>query len=45
MISRRKEKYPVSPSLLQYLDHFGRRADIPLVYDELLRFTAAVSTA
>jgi len=42
MISRRKEKYPVGPSLLQYLDHFGRRADIPLVYDELLRFTAAV---
>ncbi|MBJ7392202.1 MAG: hypothetical protein JHC85_11585, partial [Chthoniobacterales bacterium] len=42
MISRRKEKYPISPSLLQYLDHFGRRADIPLVYDELLRFTAAV---
>jgi hypothetical protein len=45
MISRRKEKYSSSPSLLQYLDHFGRRADITLVYDELLRFTAAVSTA
>ncbi len=42
MISRRKEKYPVSPSLLQYLHHFGRRADIPLVYDDLLRFTTAM---
>ena len=42
MISRRKEKYPVSPSLMQYLHHFGRRADIPVVYDDLLRFTASM---
>ena len=40
MISRRKEKYPVSASLRQYLHHFGRHADVPLVYDDLLRFTA-----
>ena len=42
MISRRKEKYPVTPSLLQYLHHFGRRADIPIVYDDLLRFDTAI---
>ena len=42
MISRRKEKYPVSPSLMQYLHHFGRRAEIPVVYDDLLRFTASM---
>ena len=42
MISRRKEKYPVSPSLLQYLHHFGRRADIPIVYDDLLRFDTSM---
>ncbi|MFZ4482770.1 MAG: hypothetical protein ACOYOL_02170 [Chthoniobacterales bacterium] len=42
MISRRKESYPVSPSLMQYLHHFGRWAEIPLVYDDLLRFTAAM---
>ncbi len=42
MISRRKEKYPVSPSLMQYLHHFGRRAEIPVVYDDLLRFTTAM---
>ena len=42
MISRRKEKYPVTPSLLQYLHHFGRRADIPLVYDDLLRFDTSI---
>ncbi len=42
MISRRKEKYPVSASLMQYLHHFGRRAEIPVVYDDLLRFTTAI---
>jgi hypothetical protein len=42
MISRRKERYPVSASLMQYLHHFGRHADVPLVYDDLLRFTASM---
>ena len=42
MISRRKESYPVSPPLMQYLHHFGRWAEIPLVYDDLLRFSAAM---
>jgi len=42
MISRRKEKYPVTSSLMQYLRHFGRYADVPLVYDDLLRFTASM---
>lgn len=42
MISRRKERYPVSPSLMHYLHHFGRHADVPLVYDDLLRFTASM---
>lgn len=42
MISRRKERYPVSSSLMQYLHHFGRHADVPLVYDDLLRFTASM---
>ncbi len=42
MISRRKETYPISSSLLQYLHHFGRRAEIPLVYDDLLRFSNAM---
>ena len=42
MISRRKEKYPLSPPLMQYLHHFGRHAEVPLVYDDLLRFTASM---
>lgn len=42
MISRRKNFYPVSASLGQYLYHFGRYSEIPLVYDDLLRFTGSV---
>ena len=42
MISHKKQRYEMSPSLMQYLQHFGRRAEIPLVYDDLLRFTASM---
>ena len=42
IISRRKQHYPVSQWLGQYLYHFGRYSDIPLVYDELLRFTGSI---
>ena len=42
LIRRRKQHYSVSNFLLQYLQHFGRRSDIPLVYDDLLRFTEAI---
>ena len=42
IISRRKQHYDVSQWLGQYLYHFGRYSDIPLVYDELLRFTGSV---
>ena len=42
LIQKRKHHYPVSGFLLQYLQHFGRRSEIPLVYDDLLRFSEAV---
>lgn len=42
MISRRKTLYPLSSSLRQYLYHFGRQSNIPLVYDDLHRFTGSV---
>lgn len=42
MITRRKILYPVSNSLRHYLYHFGRQSDIPLVYDDLHRFTGSV---
>lgn len=42
LIAKRKEHYPVSNRLMQYLHHFGRLSDIPLVYDDLRNFSEAV---
>ena len=42
MISRRKIKYEVSAPLRQYLYHFDRLRDIPLVYDDLTRFAGSI---
>ncbi|MFC5050973.1 hypothetical protein ACFPK9_10135 [Rubritalea spongiae] len=42
MIAKRKQQYPVNSSLHQYLYHFGRHSDIPLVYDDLLRYVGAI---
>lgn len=42
MISRKKIHYEATAWLGQYLYHFGRYSNIPLVYDDLLRFTGAV---
>jgi len=40
LISTRKEQYPVSAALAEYLEHFRRRPEIPLVYSDLCRFTS-----
>lgn len=42
MISRKKIKYDVSQVLRQYLYHFDRLRDIPVVYDELARFAGSI---
>jgi len=42
MISQRKQLYPLSSSLRQYLYHFGRQSDIPLVYDDLYNFMESI---
>jgi len=42
MISRRKIHYPVTQWLGQYLYHFKRYSQIPLIYDDLLRFTGSM---
>ena len=42
MITRRKEHYPVSSHLGQYLFHFSRYSEIPLVYDDLAHFNESV---
>ena len=38
VIARRKDHYPVSSHLGQYLYHYHRYADIPVVYDNLAHF-------
>jgi hypothetical protein len=42
LIQRQKKQYPLTSSLAHYLQHFGRHSDIPLVYDDLTRFTASI---
>ena len=42
MISRRKIFYPISDSLRNYLAHYGRLSEVPLVYEELLRFSGSI---
>ncbi len=41
-VQKRKIHYPVSSSFGQYLYRYGRVSEIPLVYDDLGRFTASV---
>lgn len=42
MIQRRKQFYPLSDSFRSYLKRYSRNSDIPLVYDDLLRFTGSI---
>ena len=42
MIQQKKVHYPVTDNLLGYLNPFRRCSPIPLVYDDLRRFIAAV---
>jgi hypothetical protein len=42
VITKKKENYPVSARFGQYLYRYGRYSEIPLVYDDLLRFTESM---
>ena len=42
LISKKKVPFPVTPSLQQYLDTHGRSIEIPVSYDDLLRFEGSV---
>lgn len=42
VIQRRKIFYPLSDSFRSYLQRYSRNSDIPLVYDDLLRFTNSI---
>ncbi len=42
LMSKKKPAYPVSSDLDEYLDHYNRKIEIPIFYDDLLRFAGSV---
>lgn len=42
LMSKKKPAYPVSPKLHQYLEDYNRNIEIPIFYDDLLRFSGSV---
>ncbi|MGI9549976.1 MAG: hypothetical protein ACR2MT_02155, partial [Aurantibacter sp.] len=42
LMSKKKPAYPVSERLDAYLDHYNRKIEIPIFYDDLLRFSGSV---
>ena len=43
LISKKKKVYPVLPPLQAYLDQHGRAMNIPISYEDLLRFEGSVA--
>ena len=42
LMSKKKPAYPVSKRLDAYLDHYSRKIEIPIFYEDLLRFSGSV---
>ncbi|WP_411031441.1 hypothetical protein [Spongiimicrobium sp. 3-5] len=42
LMSKKKPAYPISPRLDAYLHHYSRKIEIPIFYDDLLRFAGSV---
>jgi hypothetical protein len=42
LMSKKKPAYPVNNSLDEYLNHYNRKIEIPIFYDDLLRFAGSV---
>ncbi|APQ18263.1 hypothetical protein [Maribacter hydrothermalis] len=42
LMSKKKPAYPVSEALDGYLEHYSRKIEIPIFYDDLLRFAGSV---
>ncbi|CAM4172825.1 hypothetical protein [Zobellia nedashkovskayae] len=42
LMSKKKPAYPVCKKLDQYLEHYSRKTEIPIFYDDLLRFAGSV---
>ena len=43
LMSKKKPAYPVSKELDEYLEYYNRKIEIPIFYDDLLRFSGSVS--
>jgi len=43
LISKKKKIYPISEGLREYLVGYGREVDIPIHYDELLRYSSSIA--
>lgn len=43
LMSKKKPAYPVSKELDEYLDYYNRKIEIPIHYDDLLRFSGSVA--
>ena len=41
-MSKKKPAFPVSPMLDAYLEHYSRKIEFPIFYDDLLRFSGSV---
>ncbi len=42
LMSKKKPAYPVNEQLDGYLDHYNRKIEIPIFYEDLLRFAGSV---
>jgi len=42
LMSKKKPAYPINDKLDAYLDHYNRKIEIPIFYDDLLRFAGSV---
>ncbi|MDO1514040.1 hypothetical protein Q2T41_15370 [Maribacter confluentis] len=42
LMSKKKPAYPVSEALDGYLEHYSRKTEIPIFYEDLLRFSGSV---
>lgn len=42
LMSKKKPAYPVNKDLDGYLDHYSRKIEIPIFYEDLLRFSGSV---
>ncbi len=43
LMSKKKPAYPISPELDVYLDKYNRKIEIPIFYEDLLRFSGAIA--